>query len=330
MSIFRRQAALLTLSLGLSLAVVTAVRAEPLSETARAKFFGSREDEPAEELRGVTEVAAGRSYLTGNEWNLQMFAPAITGLGGGYIGVGSDQAWLLIGWQRPQLAWLIDYDPKVCDIQRIHIAFFKAAPDYAAWRALWQPGANRAAHDALVAADPRDAPRLEGIYRGARPKVRKRIDALSTNLLAAGSPTFITHAATYAWVRNFVIEGRARPMVADLYGKRAMRGIAESARALNVPIRVVYLSNAEQYLDYLDTFRSNISNLPRDTKSLVIRTILTWALNQDYRYNTQPLGNFAAWLAWPGTIRLGRMIRPEDPPSPAPGSFHFDMPPPAL
>lgn len=302
----------------------------PLPEEARVTFFGSREDPPAEALLGVTDVAAGRSYLTGNEWNLQMFAPALADLGGGYVGVGSDQAWLLIGWQRPELAWLIDYDPKVCDVQRVHMAFFKAAPDYAAWRALWEPGAKVAARDAIVAASaPRDVPRIEGIYREARAKVRKRIDALEVNLTAAGSATFITDAATYAWVRAFVVAGRARPMVADLYGKRGLRGIAKAAAALNVPIRIVYLSNAEQYLDYADTFRSNISKLPHDDKSLVIRTVLTWALNQDYRYNTQPFANFVTWLAWPGTLRLGRMIRPRETPVLESTAFHFDMPPPA-
>jgi hypothetical protein len=64
-------------------------------------FFGSPEDpKPAHRARDS-------HYWVGNECALHGFYQDIKGLGGGYIGIGSDQAYLLLGWARPRLAWLI-------------------------------------------------------------------------------------------------------------------------------------------------------------------------------------------------------------------------------
>jgi hypothetical protein len=109
-----------------------------------------------------------------------------------------------------------------------------------------------------------------------------------------------------------------------------MKGVAAAARELGVTIRVVYLSNAEQYFDYLDTFKSNFNALPIDDRSVIVRTLLTWSLNQDYRYNTQPIGNFNAWLAHPETLRLASMVRLPRDLAPTPEWFHFDAAPPQV
>ena len=87
--------------------------------------------------------------------------------------------------------------------------------------------------------------------------------------------------------------GRIRPMVADLNGDRGVVGIAAAAQKLGVPIRLLYLSNAEEYWTrYSEGFRANLKALPFDERSQVVRTLLTWAKNQDYVYNAQGAQNY--------------------------------------
>jgi len=73
---------------------------------------------------------------------------------------------------------------------------------------------------------------------------------------------------------------------------------AAVARKLGVAMRVVYLSNAEEYWERLpDEFRDNVAAMPVDQRSVVLRTLLTWEHNRDYRYSAQPLHNYRRWLA---------------------------------
>jgi hypothetical protein len=323
------------LLLALSVSLVAAIphaHAAPLTDDERAIFLASPEDPAAAELRGVRDELAGQSFLVGNEHFLDRFEPAIKRLGGGYVGVGAEQGWLFIGWQRPTLAWLVDYDPQVVDIHRVHLAFFAAAPAYYQWRALWDDASDNAAREALAAqVPPAEVDALLAHYRAHRAKVRRRIDEMRIHFVTVGAKAFFSDARTYAWIHTFVREGRARPMVADLYGTNGLAGIGAAAKRLAVPIRVVYVSNAEQYADYDAFFVANVDHLRGDPKALLVRTVLTWQHNRDYRYVVQPLDRFAAWLAHPEIIRVSRMVgNPKDPLPLEPVLTRFDSPPPKV
>mgnify|MGYP000691614224 CR=1 FL=1 len=286
----------------------------PLDAAARAVFLGTAEDEPPVELGGVTEERKNQHYVTSNERTLEAFHSRIQDLRGGYVGVGSDQAYLFIGWARSELAWLTDYDPVVVDIHAIYHALFAVADTPAAFRDLWRVERKPAAIAAIQqhgpvgapAPDRADARRRELLYRRYRARIAKRLDAVSAGMAAAGVPSFLTDQAQYTYVRDLVRAGRVRSLVADLTQTTAVQQLAAAASKLAVPVRVVYLSNAEEYWNRLTpSFRANVGALPVDDRSVVLRTLLTWSKNQDYRYNAQPLRNYQQWLAqpWVRTIR---------------------------
>ena len=73
---------------------------------------------------------------------------------------------------------------------------------------------------------------------------------------------------------------------------------------------MLYLSNAEEYWERLpQPFRANLRALPVDERSLVLRTLLTWEKNRDYRYNAQPARNYRRWLAVPDLRSIYDVIR---------------------
>lgn len=117
---------------------------------------------------------------------------------------------------------------------------------------------------------------------------------------AAKVPTFLTDQGMFDYIKELYRRERIRPMVTNLLDNRGMTGVAQAANDLGVTVRVLYVSNAEQYWrGYNRHFRRNVQALPVDEKSLLLRTLLIWDVNGDYRYNVQPLTNYQAWLAQP-------------------------------
>jgi hypothetical protein len=234
------------------------------------------------------------------------FRAAVQDLGGGYVGVGPDQAYLFIGWQRPEFAWLIDYDPKV---MRVH----------AMYRALLQAFERRRDFLAAFESEQADAtsallqqqgdPRLRRLYRNNRDMFRWRLRTLERKLGRRGVPCWLTDDETYAYVRAMVLGDRVRPLRVNLVDDVGMAGIAEAARALGVTVRVVYLSNAEEYWErYEPQFVANLAALPIDDRALVLRTRLVWQVNRDYVYNAQSLAEYLAWLQTPGVETLEDIV----------------------
>jgi hypothetical protein len=303
----------------------------PLTPTQRAVFLRPRADPPPEVFGGVTEARHGQHYVTGNEQTLDAFHAAIDGLGGGYLGVGAEQGYLLIGLSRAELAWLVDYDPAVVDMHAVHQTLMAAAATPEEFLALWHRPQRDAALALLRVADRGDGRRVE-LYRQYRSRVARRLDEIAARMLTAGVPSFLTDAADYAHVRGLLAAGRVRALTADLTQRGALPQIARASRELGVPLRVVYLSNAEEYWERLSPeFRANLRGLPVDDSSLVLRTLLSWEKNRDYRYNAQPARLYRRWLAYPEVRSIYDVIRRATVVTDARGFFaSHELPDPAL
>ncbi|MFT4704971.1 MAG: hypothetical protein ACI81R_002679 [Bradymonadia bacterium] len=273
----------------------------PLPEHARELFWGSVEDDAPELLNATRPDLENRHYLTCDEVNLHTWYERVRNLGGGYAGVGSDQAYTFIGWMRPELAWLSDYDPWIRALHRSYHAFFQASEDIETFLSWWSDDTEDEA-GAYLAEHYAEHPDLEMIllvYSEARYKISRRLRRYGRTLDRAGVPSFITDEETYQFVRSMVANGRVRPLISNLLDDEALRGIGEVGRELGVPLRVLYMSNAEDYWEYPDTFRENMRQLHFDEQSLILRSNATKSRNGDYRYNAQSSQNFVQWLNQP-------------------------------
>jgi hypothetical protein len=285
----------------------TAARAEgggimgnwgPLSDGDKAIFFGTAEDPPAETLQATEKRLEGRHYVTCDEWNLHLFAPKIKDLGGGYAGVGTDQAYLFIGWQKPHLAWLMDYDPWVVYIHHAYAVFFREAATIEEFLAFWTDQNRKETYKLLkekLAGHP-DGKMIVKVFKHNRSHIERRLKKVGKQLAKEKIDSYLTNPATYDFVRQLVLNGRVRPMVGDLLADKGMAGIAEAGKQLGVPMRVLYLSNAEGYWKYGDQFRKNIISQFFDDASLVVRTVAAKWTNGDYRYNVQTGRSFQEYL----------------------------------
>jgi hypothetical protein len=289
-----------------------------LDSIAHERLWSSPEDPPTRTLAGAAGGLAGQHYLTCNERHLEVFAERLgQAHGGGYLGIGADQAYLLLAWADPEIAWLADYDANVVAIHRVHLSFLRLAETPEAFFELWcREGVERALtriaedpHSSL--GDAKQRAQLGVLYRENLRIIHNRLEQLRGMSIA----NYLNNQQLYDRVRKLALADRVRPIVADLRGEVAVRGIAEVARELGVELRVLYLSNAEEYWpDYGQQYRSNIEVLPWADDAIVLRTLLTWSRNRDYAYNIQPVANYRAWLSRPWVMFVYQVVhRPVKP-----------------
>jgi len=265
-----------------------------------------------------------------NEARLELFRQAALDRGGGYVGVGSTQNFVLAAWADAQWIWLMDFTRIVVDANRVHIAFIEASPTAKAYQALWQP-ARRAAGLRILRRRYAKAPELakiEHAYVTAAKFVTKRFGHLARWAKEYRYDTWLTSANLYGRIHRLALRGRIRALQGDLNGPRTLCGIGEAARRMGVIIRILYPSNAEEYKvfrPYKWTFRRNVRNLPADDRSLVLRTYtfspsrLPWpkgwkgVSKVGFHYNAQPLRSFQRLLRLPNLDIKKVMTKARDP-----------------
>ena len=297
--------------LALLLLAAPAWAVQPLTPEQKSTFWTSPEDPPAKTLFGVSDEFVGRHYTTGDEWHAELWYPHIKDLGGGYMGVGSDQAYLYIGWARPEFAWLTDYDPLVVDLHAVYRAFFLEAETPEAFILFFAPGQQTTALNRLESQYASEAKlkTYKQVYNSQRGNVHYRLTLLKKSMTKAKTPSWLTDLATYTYIRDLVKAERVRPMVCDLLAGKGVQGVAAAAKQLGVPLHVVYLSNAEEYWPYSPQFRANLQSLPFDDKTRILRTLSSFSKNKDYRYNVQPGLLYQAWLQRPALKGVRQMVK---------------------
>ena len=270
----------------------------PIDGALRELIWGEFEDEIPEVLNATREDLEGRHYLTCDELNLHIWYEQVRDIGGAYAGVGSDQAYTFIGWMKPQVAWLTDYDPWVRTTHKIYRTAFENSATIDEFRAFWSDEQQDASWALLEAhwSEDRDFRFMRRVWEDWGPRIERRLRRYRRILLDADIPSFLTDEETYTWVRAFVLSGRTRSLLANLLDDTALTTIGDVSREIDVPIRVFYLSNAEDYWDYPDQFRANFQSLHFDDRSLILRTNASKRRNGDYRYCSQPALNFQQWL----------------------------------
>jgi hypothetical protein len=250
-----------------------------LSAQHRAILDACRADKLDKKPCSNTKLAASTTcrdayaHIHTNEWHHNVWLPYIRGLRGAYVGVGSDQGLTFIAAARSQVAWMIDYDPNVVRINRVHRALILASKDRQAFLARWTK-ANSKQTLALLQktyGDGVEARRIARTYRWAR----KTVGRYFTRMMRVGkrrSYHWLHSGEAYNYVRAMFRAGRIRILGGDLLKPTALTSIGAAARKLGIPIRVLYLSNAEEYWRYPKQFRANIKALHFDAKSVTLRT----------------------------------------------------------
>ena len=239
-----------------------------------------------------------RHFALSNESDHALWLPYVAGLGGGYLGVGADQNYTLFAAARSEFAWLIDYDAVVTQAHRIYRALIveSVSPDEFLLR--WEPfdePATRELLEAAFAGDP-DRAELLDLFAALRPAAGRYFERVAARRAPDGGPgSWLADPAWYRRVRAMFAADRVRVVLGDLLGAGAMPAIAAAQGALGVPMRVVYLSNAEEYFAYSEAFRRSVGAMPFDERSVVLRTVarrVPGGTRRAWHYQVEPARGF--------------------------------------
>ncbi len=284
------------------------------------------------DLRGL----ARQHYPVSNEARLDLFQDEIRGLGGGYVGVGTDQNFCLVALAHSEYAWLMDFDPVVVAINKIHLFFIEISPDYGDFKNHWHPSEKENSFTLVedrFGQHPdfalfREA--FDVVFSGEESRVWTRLEQLEAMSAEWGFDSIAANPRHYAYVRQMVLSRRIQAVPGDLRGEVTLRAIGQSARALGQSIRIFYPSNAEEYWPVYDFgFRESVRELPMDGMSIVLRTSARVAIlpvfgsplgevysSAPFHYNIQPLENLSGWLGLNRPLNLPGMLRFATPQAP--------------
>ena len=270
-------------------------------------------DETAARLSGLTPdptpltITNATHYFVSNERRLDLFADDVHDLGGVYVGVGSDQSYVFMGWARPRLAVLVDFDQGIVDLHAVYRVLFEHAHDPEAFAAAWAESGAPVAEAAIEAAVPDDIhrERLLALYREARPLVHARLAIMRVKMAEAERRWFLDDAGQYAHVRALHVQGRVVALRGDFTQPGVLNEVARTLVEAQLPVRVLYLSNIEQYFTYGKAYKANVLALPIDDRSVVLRTLP--ARPAGFEYIVQSATDFRAWLGARGVYSVYRV-----------------------
>ncbi|MCB9611105.1 MAG: hypothetical protein H6721_18945 [Sandaracinus sp.] len=265
----------------------------PLSDAARARL----EALPNESIAPPPEF-----YFRTNERRHDLLANELANLGGAVVGVGSDQLYTLAAQTRASLIVGVDYDERVPMVHAIYSVLVPEAetPDaLAAFFTAARAPQTRALLAERLASHPRkdDVLRLFDRYRD---DWERYLPGVSRRVRQGVVGSWLADPGHYAHIRALFRAGRVHSRCGDLTGTTTVRAVGDALRELGVPVRVFYLSNADQFFPYGDGFKANFAALPTDERSLVVRTLrhpdLPNATNDRWHYVVQPVADLRARL----------------------------------
>jgi len=278
----------------------------PAATAAQAAIFAGSAEEPPPKER-----TDDQHYVHSNEQHHELFFPYIRGIGGGYVGVGSDQNYTLAAHARSEWVWLMDYDTVVNRMHGVVMALVAEAGDATEYMHLWQ---KEAEEDALAIigkayAGAPDLEEMQEVYKRYRSMTAGYNERVTTRARAGKCAFWLHDEGSYEYIRALVLAGRMRALRGDLREEITLRGIGEAAGELGTTIRIVYLSDAESFFHYTEGFRTSFSSLPLDEKSVVLRTAsgkffdITKA-DYQWHYNVHHGLHFQGMMDQPGFTKV--------------------------
>ncbi|MFZ5629976.1 MAG: SUMF1/EgtB/PvdO family nonheme iron enzyme [Spirochaetota bacterium] len=218
------------------------------------------------------------TYFTPNESQNYLFAPYIRNLGGGYAGVAADANYSYIALARSRFVWLFDFDVNINALHRIIRAMVLESETVAQFLDRFSKKQQKASLEILARyyADRNDLDFIQQVFRNNYEALGKHYRRSAAPDKKQGDFGWLRHAEHYRYIRLLYQQNRIAIVPADMLKEKSIRAIGRSARALGVPIRVYYPSNAEEFWDYStndSNYKKNVLSLPFDEASITFRSV---------------------------------------------------------
>ncbi|MCX7679696.1 MAG: hypothetical protein N2316_10830 [Spirochaetes bacterium] len=212
-----------------------------------------------------------------NEARIDLFRPFIEKIGGGYVGVGSLQNFVLASWAKSERIWIIDCTKRIVASNFINIAFLHHAKCYKGFRKLWSAGRKGNVREIIrqISLPPYiDFEYCMQTWEIGLHFTNRYFTVLDEISQRFGFFTCFNNQSLYEEIRTKALKNKITILAGRLEGTRAIARIANYAKRHNIVIRIIYFSNAEEYFrEYPLQFIQNVRILPVDEKTIALRTV---------------------------------------------------------
>lgn len=258
-------------------------------------------------------LTLGSHYFVSNENFHHLFRDAIDDHGGIFLGVGTDQNYIMGAWARSPVLLMMDFDHEIQNLHKIYGVLILNSPTPQDFIRAWSSGAEEESKRWLAQAyEAEELEALNNTWEKSRASVFARLRHVRNVYQEREIPSFVTDDEDYAFVRTLWQNGRVFAYRGDLTADETMVEIASTLRQFGLNLGLVYLSNTEQYFDFTPEYRRNIAVQPFAAHSLILRTRpmdqLGYPEGGRYHYNVQEARNFAGWLETSRIKNAGRLV----------------------
>ncbi len=279
----------------------------PVSEEQRKIMWAGEEE---------ARITTPEHYVKTNERRHDVWFPYIAGKQGIYVGVAADQNYTLIAASKAEFAFLVDLDWRVTELHRAYEVLIEASEDpqtlHQRFAAKNEEDSVKLIEAGLANLDAETRRQAIISWRSARETVYRHLENVIARDQDGQSTSWLSNPDYYAHIRKLYQSDRIRMLVGDLTGPKTIQTVAAAAKGLGLPVRVLYLSNAEEYYDYTKQYRDNIGALPIDEQSVVLRTIYSkkWVhADALWNYQVQPLSDYQTRLTDKKNTGRNSMLR---------------------
>ncbi|MBT3220424.1 MAG: hypothetical protein HN348_15160, partial [Proteobacteria bacterium] len=229
-----------------------------------------------EAKRAQLDCRDPQHYITPNETREHVFRRYIRNLGGGYIGVASDQNYSFAALARSEWVWLMDYDPVIVRLHKMLAPLIANAKTPEELVAQFAPE-NSEKSLVLIGEYYADDPEVEAtkaFYRNIRVRLFNYYGRSTKLGTADDEYGWLRVPAHYAHIHLLAKQKRMKAVKGDMLAHEgAMYQIGQAAQKMGVPIRAYYTSNAPDAWGGIMTpdYRANVLSFPMDERSLVLQ-----------------------------------------------------------
>ncbi|MEO1173003.1 MAG: hypothetical protein AAFX94_13280, partial [Myxococcota bacterium] len=206
------------------------------------------------------EITRGLHYVRSDELRHDLFHDRIKDKGGVFVGVGTNQNYLMAAWAKPEKLVIIDFDMIVIHVHDAYRAFFLHAKTPDEFLELWRPriAPRKVAYGKINATYPNQRKRAADARKALKQfgaRVFYALEQMRDEMKKHGRDSFMSDQAQFDTIKKLFEEDRVLAIRGDFTGNRTMRGLADALSTLNEEIDVLYVSNVEQYIGWNKKYR---------------------------------------------------------------------------
>ena len=299
----------------------------PLPEAER-KAYAQIEADPRPK-----SLTRNSHYVVSDEKEHFLLRQAVSGLGGAYIGVGTNQNYEFVAWAKSDIVFMLDFDQLIVDLHGVYEVAFLGAKTPDQFIQFWSKRNEKSARSTLRErfSEPKKLKQVLKAFKLARRATYGKLRRVKRRHARKNITSYLNDQTQYDYIVNLFRTGRVFPVRGDLTATTTMRRIAEELTRFKRHLGVIYVSNCEQYFAKLPaTYKANMLRFPVKKSSLVLRT-RPWLERRkpgqsdknlpvscsgcktrgklNYTYMFQDFDNLRAWFTNPKTRLIHHMVQ---------------------